>query len=445
MINSRELEYFFAALVQLVSVSQGAQDRLERRLAENFSVIDLMIRSQTGEKQLSKILGFLLNPAATHGQGTAFLDDFLKLTGIQTKISNTLNCEVIPEYYIPENGRRIDILIRFFDPPFAIGFENKPWFVDPNRPSDLENQVLDYCRHLERRYPRAWFFIYLSGTGLKPPEHSIRIDVWREHENHGLAARMSYQKIADSQHKSLAEWLGNCIEVCESENIRRFLQDLVGYVRRMAGSGSKPVTIAEQEITSFILGDATRLVIAQDLSRAMGEVPRILVGAFLRRLEECIRQELTDAKWTVETASADDAALMDKHATLIGIRHSDWPDTVFVGLEGSYENCQEIYVGVWRDPKTRQLTVNQWTALQGALGSEPYTLSPRKRTATEYWPVGAPLGDLGFFKDFAGPNFFEFARQLYRGETPRGDDVKRLAAWLAGIARKTNEVLQPVS
>jgi PD-(D/E)XK nuclease superfamily len=444
------VEYFLSALDQLASVSRVAQDRLERKLAENFSVIDVMIRSQTGEKQLSAILGFLLNPVASHGQGTAFLDNFLKSTSTLSKIHDSRNCEVIPEYYIPENGRFIDILVRFFSPRFALGIENKPWFVDPDRPSDLNNQVSDYCKHLKDRYPGAWLFVYLSGAGLAPPGHSIPIDVWREHENHRFAARMSYQKVADSQANSLAEWLENCIEVCEAESITRFLQDLLGFVRRMQGSGRKPMTIPEQEIASFILGDANRFAIAQDLSRVMGEVPRILVGAFLHRLAECIRSELTDAKWIVEAARADDAALMNKAEQgpehgLIGIRHSDWPDTVFVGLESTYADCQEIRAGLWTDPERRQLTAQQWTALQEALRSDPYTLSPREQTATEWWPVQARLEDRGFFKDFAGPNFFELARQLYRGETPREDDVTRLAAWLASIAHKANDVLQPVS
>jgi hypothetical protein len=448
MVNSRELEYFFSALGQLVSVSRDAQDRLERKLAENFSIIDVMIRSQTGEKQLSAILGFLLNPVASHGQGTAFLDNFLRSTGTFAKIHDSRNCEVKLEYYIPENGRSIDILVRFSNPQFILGIENKPWFVDPDQPWDLDNQVSDYCKHLKGRYPGAWLFVYLSGAGLEPPEHSIRVDVWREHENRGSAARMSYQKVAHSQANSLAEWLESCIKVCEAENITRFLQDLLGFVRRMDGAGRKPMTIPEQEIASFILGDASRFAIAQDVSRVMGAVPRILVGAFLRRLAECIRWELTDAKWIVEAASADDAALMNKGERgpehgLIGIRHSDWPDTVFVGLESYYANCQEIHAGLWTDPEKGQLTAQQWTALQGALRLDPYMLSPREQTATEWWPVQARLEDRGFFKDFAGANFFELARQLYSGETAREDEVTRLAAWLASVARKVNDVLQP--
>ena len=264
----------------------------------------------------SSALAFLLNPAAPHGQSNIFLNDFLRVVGISTTIDRYENCEVIPEYYIRENGRFIDILLRFSNPEFAIGMENKPWFDDPKWPSDLENQVRDYCDHLDARYPGRWFFVYLSGAGLEPPGYSIPVDRWKNYEASGSVTRMSYRTLVNPRSRSLAEWLGNCVNACEAESVTRFLRDFLGYVARMGGSGRQSMTISEQEIASFILSDANRLIIAQDLKRVMGEIPKILIGAFLRHLAELIRQELEEPEWIVGFANSDDPDLMGPQAGL---------------------------------------------------------------------------------------------------------------------------------
>ena len=56
-------------------LAHGVESELDRQMARQFNVLDYVRTSELG---LSKIIADLLNPNATHGQGTLFLDVLLR-------------------------------------------------------------------------------------------------------------------------------------------------------------------------------------------------------------------------------------------------------------------------------------------------------------------------------------------------------------------------------
>jgi PD-(D/E)XK nuclease superfamily len=163
MSEDRDLYQFFSGLRQVVSVTRNVQRRLDRALASEFSLFDQklgILRSQTAENQLSNIFRFLLDPTAAHGQGRAFLDAFIRATGLPGTYGVVKS---VTRDFPTNEGRLIDIVMTFDgQSPSAIGIENKPWYLDADGPFDLPNQVRDYCVDLNRAFPAKWAFICLE-------------------------------------------------------------------------------------------------------------------------------------------------------------------------------------------------------------------------------------------------------------------------------------------
>jgi hypothetical protein len=124
------------------------------------------------------------------------------------------------------------------------------------------------------------------------------------------------------------------------------------------------------------------------------------------------------------------------------MRHSSWPDEVYVGLSNGQSYWRELAAGLWSDPEKRTLTPEKWATLQNMLAEEPYGLIPRNQTPNEWYSAQAHLGERGFVADFSGGKFLELARQIYRQEPLQQDEAARLASWLVLVARRADEALQ---
>jgi len=97
-----------------------AKSRFSDQLAPEFRIFDYL---RTDEMGLSTCIASLLDPNGKHGQGSVFLNAFLKNIGAEEDWAvNTKNCRVSTEKQV--NGqRRIDIFLGvcrtypFFKPP----------------------------------------------------------------------------------------------------------------------------------------------------------------------------------------------------------------------------------------------------------------------------------------------------------------------------------------
>ena len=180
------------------------------------------------------------------------------------------------------------------------------------------------------------------------------------------------------------------------------------------------MTIPKQQITDFIMGDANRLSLAQDVADIVPDVRNLLIATFLSDVVARIRQIPGTSDWIVKSCKADDPNLQPGTNDLLSVTHRAWPE-VFVGLE----NVSKVKVGVWSHPDKHALDPQKWSDLQHAL--KPFGLEPQAQAPNEWWPAATWLGALGFFDDFCGRAFFELGRQILRNEAPEGNDARRLA------------------
>lgn len=73
--HTTDLQGFFNGLGPIIRIAEQAQIKLDRLIATPFSLFDFF---NEREEDLSRILGGMLNPSGTHGQGDAFLRLFLE-------------------------------------------------------------------------------------------------------------------------------------------------------------------------------------------------------------------------------------------------------------------------------------------------------------------------------------------------------------------------------
>ena len=75
MVDRGRLDRFFAGLRARIDLAREVDAQLDRQLAQRFNVLDYIRTSELG---LSRVIGDLLDPKASHGQGLLFLDIFLR-------------------------------------------------------------------------------------------------------------------------------------------------------------------------------------------------------------------------------------------------------------------------------------------------------------------------------------------------------------------------------
>lgn len=224
--HTTKLQAFFTGLGQVVRIAERAQAELDRRVATRFSLFDFFYERET---DLSRVIGGLLDPGGTHGQGDTFLRLFLdEVRGVLNDevgehfpTGNLLDSRVFLEHST-DMGRSIDIVVRVRG-DIWIGIENKPWAEEQT------NQVSDYFTYLRARPNRkaksnAWL-VYLSGDG-KPPE-----TLPKDTKESMRCPTLPYRG-AERGSRSLEKWVEKCRAECEAERVRWFLTDLLEYIRK---------------------------------------------------------------------------------------------------------------------------------------------------------------------------------------------------------------------
>ena len=205
----------------------AAQQRLDRIAATRFSLFRYF---KENENIISGIFADLLRPNGSHGQGRTFLDLFLQEMDRNrdegacyrkgSDYASAMRCVVETEHVIDEN-RRIDLVLRFGESGDRwIGIENKPWA------REQKDQLKDYAAYVLTRDEDA-AILYLSGDGspakTMPPDETSRFGV------------VSYRESATGP--SVEHWVRSCMERCEAEKVRWFLNDMLDYIREMFRTG----------------------------------------------------------------------------------------------------------------------------------------------------------------------------------------------------------------
>ena len=202
----------------------------DRQLAPRFNVFKYLLKDELG---LSRMIADLLDPAAEHGQGTAFLeamlDTFPETRGlIGERRSTTADPIKIMTERWTTDGRRIDITV---DIPvrggwFCLAFENKPYA------GDQAGQLESYLAYLHEQYGRRFLLVYLPPDNREPDESSLSRAArkhWREH-----FSVMPYT----GDGISLENWFAACGERCDAERVGVYLTDAKAFCQQRFGDGT---------------------------------------------------------------------------------------------------------------------------------------------------------------------------------------------------------------
>ena len=193
---------------------------VDRYLSTDFNFIKIL---SPDENKITDLIKILLEPNGIHGQGTKFLELFVKT--LSNNIGKNFNYNLSTAKIIREKStdllekekqnRRIDLFIDLRE--FVVAIENKPWA------GEQEDQMGDYFKYLQRLMKKKnihdFLLIYLHGTGEKPT--SIKKELVENNKDKLLFT--SYQKL-------LKPWLEECYKECESQKVRFFIKDFIDWI-----------------------------------------------------------------------------------------------------------------------------------------------------------------------------------------------------------------------
>lgn len=238
---------------QTVSL-QRARELYQDRLAPDFNMFAFI---DTGEVNLSRVIAWLLDTSATHGQGHKFLADFLTTIELDWDAGAVgkggVRCEESTAL-----RRRIDIIVK--SGGWTLGIENKL-----RGAGDSQDQVSDYLAHLDSlsaQGPRC--LVYLTVNGTLPAEHSI--------PSHEIPSRVAAQQLKPVGVDGLIGWLQRCRISCRASRVAGFIEDFETFLARDI-KGIRDMTERDQLIElitqSKINVDAAMKIIFSDVRKCL--------------------------------------------------------------------------------------------------------------------------------------------------------------------------------
>ena len=216
-ILKHDLERFFDGLHVRLEAADATRRELDRYLGSRFNLFEVL---NLGENRLSSLLASLLDPRGGHGQGSQFLESFIKMLPkevCEKTAGLNLKTATIKTEDATSDNRRIDIVISFGN-QFSIGIENKPWA------SDQKNQLEDYASYLGKNYD-DYVLVYLTGYSIEPSEYSISRD--RYHQ-----LLQNYRIYTIPYNSTFLQWIIKASSDCEAEKIRWLLRDFAVWVEK---------------------------------------------------------------------------------------------------------------------------------------------------------------------------------------------------------------------
>lgn len=261
-----------------VETLRKANELFSDRLAPNFNIFDYL---RTDEMGLSRCIASLLDPNGTHGQGSLFLERFLKHIDKDSLSDNLDNhwtdvlsdgCKIFLEKQA--NGqRRIDVYLRFKTGEI-IGIENKPWAWDQ------ENQLKDYAEFIKKEAKgKKWLLIYLSNNDPSESDYSI--------ENTHREALERSGNFIWHDYTNFIEWLEFCSQRSKALVVRVFIEELAKFIR-MEINGELDMS-EEIEIKNIILESDKNFQSAFHISKAI----KAAKVELLERLRIDLKEKLT--------------------------------------------------------------------------------------------------------------------------------------------------------
>lgn len=214
-----------------------------------------VLRSSTDEVRLhSRFLAFLLDPKATHNQGTALLGLLLKRLGIQS--FDLDNATVSVEY------QNIDILLRNQSSQ-AVIIENKI------HAGDQDAQLWNYHNRMQAEGYREIWTTYLTLDGVEPSEQS----------------RKDLKVIPISYEAEIIAWLKDCIPLIAREpGVRESVFQYIELLQKLTSSDQDEIYMSKLK-EQILQGD--NLFAIADINHAFKSVLTDLQCDIWERMTAC--------------------------------------------------------------------------------------------------------------------------------------------------------------
>jgi hypothetical protein len=223
----------------LLQTAALLRERYQR--SADFNLFSIL-RSASDEVRLhSRFLAFLLDPKATHNQGTALLNLLLKRVDIQNFESENAIVEVEVEY------QRIDIVIRNQSKQ-AVIIENKI------SAGDQVEQLWRYHQRMQAEGYREIWTAYLTLDGAEPSEQS----------------RKSLPVILLSYEAEIIAWLKDCIPLVAREpGVRESVFQYIELLQELTSNDQGEVYMSKLK-EQILQGD--NLFVIADINHAFKSV-----------------------------------------------------------------------------------------------------------------------------------------------------------------------------
>jgi PD-(D/E)XK nuclease superfamily len=264
-------------LLSTVNATLGAHRNAKklygRRLAPNFHVFDFARSDEIG---LSKVIGWLIDPAGTHDQGDRFLRLFLEKLGLSWPEEFCQRAKIRLEE--SSDLGRVDIVLR--SGSYLLFLENKPYA------GDQPNQLERYFDILKNSGAPHSCIVYLTNDGREPSDGSLR--------------EKKQELLTDKKLKlwsyriDIVEWLAQCRAVCEADRVTIFIDEFSKFVVKKFG-GATDMAETDHMIDS-IMKSPENVSASFEIIAIRNELRKRLMS----KLEDQVKERATDLGWTSE-------------------------------------------------------------------------------------------------------------------------------------------------
>ena len=286
----KHLKNFFKLYHNIRKNVQIANVLINKASACDFSIFKYF---DYKEEDISRIIGDLLQPCGSHGQGSIFLklfiDELIKIKELTTPDCNKFLQSNLDETWVQLEAptyedRRIDILLINSD--WVLAIENKPW--DRDRVKQLE----DYDKFIEEKYKHITcrYLLYISGHNSPPNTISTGGST--------TPLLMTYRRRNEDNvfEIFINDWLEKAIASCKVDKLRHFLADFLNWVLHFCPKHKKWRSMMTQSTTEFLFEELKKepkdLEIFLSLYNGYNSFFRKIVDDFYR---EVLRQNLSEA------------------------------------------------------------------------------------------------------------------------------------------------------
>lgn len=235
-------------LLQQVTIIQKKYDEIAKITGENFNIFSVMNMEYKEVNTHSAIIGELLNPKGSHGQGDVFLKLFVEeirnhfgsyilLNDFENLVNDKICERTISRDVDWENvsGGRIDLIIE--DNQQILIIENKLYAIDQ------EYQLIRYKNYADNKTKKKAIFLYLTLDGKElenEKSYTSEGGLYIQGNNFSYKENDKFKKIIKENNKynclyypisyetNIINWIEKCLEKTHSLPIIR--ETLVQYL-----------------------------------------------------------------------------------------------------------------------------------------------------------------------------------------------------------------------